>query len=306
MHRGIIGEANPAHGYHKVPMHNANRTIGATDLKVYPVGFGAMPLAIRGRPEMPAAIKVIHDAMDAGVQFIDTANAYCFDETDVGYNEQTIAAALRSVDRDDIVIATKGGLARPGGRWERDGSPQALRRACEKSLQDLEVEAIALYQFHAPDPDVPFEESVGELVRLQSEGKIRHIGLSNVDTRQLDRAMRIATIVSVQNLCHPFCQRDFKYGFIEYCRTRSVTYIPYSPVGGGNGHVRLRDSATLQQVAKAHDATPYQVALAWLLHKSDNIIPIPGASRSQSIVSSAAAVDLSLSEAEIALIDALD
>ena len=283
-----------------------NRIIGATELTVFPIGLGAMPLAIRGRPDQRTAVRVIHDAIDAGIQLIDTANAYCIDQNDMGYNEQTIAAALRSVDSGDIVVATKGGLIRPGGRWERDGSPQSLRRACEKSLSDLEVDVVTLYQLHAPDPSVPFEDSVGELARLQSEGKIMHIGLSNVDARLLDIATGIAPIASVQNRCHAYCQADLNNGFVEYCRRKSITYIPYSPVGGGNGHVRLRDDRTLQRIAGAHGSTPYQVALAWLLAKSDNIIPIPGASRSQSIASSAGAVGLALKDSEISEIDALD
>ncbi len=282
-----------------------NRTIGATDLTVFPIGLGAMPLAIYGRPDLDESIKVIRDAIDAGVQFVDTANAYCFDEQDAGYNERTIAKALVSVGDDSVVVATKGGLVRPGGRWERDGSPAELRRACIQSLCDLNVESIALYQLHAPDPAVPFEESVGELAKLKSEGKIRHIGLSNVDEQLLETAMSIVPIGSVQNRCHALCQGDFNNGFVEYCRLRSVAYIPYSPVGGGNGHVQLRDNAMLKRIADSIDATPYQVALAWLLQKSDNIIPIPGASRSQSILSSVRAAELKLSQAQMREIDAL-
>lgn len=281
------------------------RIIGKTGLNVFSIGLGAMPLSIHGRPPLNDAIDVIHRAIDAGLDFIDTANAYCIDEKDFGYNERTIAEALKTVASDAIVVATKGGLIRPGGAWLTSGSPESLRRACEQSLRDLHVECISLYQFHAPDPEVPFAESVGELVNLQSEGKIQHIGLSNVDQRQLAQALEIAEIQSVQNRCHVLCQTDFKNGLVEYCRSQSITYIPYSPVGGGNGHVRIRDNSMMQEIASKHDASPYQVALAWLLAKSDNIIPIPGASRTASILSSMQAVRLKLSERDVSRIDAL-
>ncbi len=282
------------------------RRIGDSELLVFPIGLGAMPLSIRGRPKLKEAIKVIHDALDAGVELIDTANAYCIDDADEGYNERTIAAALRSVSSEPVVVATKGGLVRPGGRWERDGAPGSLRRACEKSLRDLDVETIDLYQFHAPDPSVPFEDSVGELAKLRADGKIRHVGLSNVDISLLKTAMDIVPIASVQNRCHIYHQADLRNGFVEFCRLKSVTYIPYSPVGGGGGHVRLRDDKTMVQIANSHGATSYQIALAWLLGKSDNVIPIPGASRSASILSSIKATDVHLSNAEIVQIDAID
>ena len=281
------------------------RQIGDTGIEVYSIGLGAMPLAIRGRPSQESAVKVIHAAIDAGVNFIDTANCYCIDNHDMGYNEQTIALALASINRSDIVVATKGGLVRPEGRWERSGSPASLRSACEKSLRDLNTDAIQLYQYHAPDPSVPFSDSVGELARLREKGKIMHVGLSNVNQNQLDEAMQIVPIASVQNLCHVYRQNDFQNGLVDYCREQKVTYIPFSPVGGGNGHVRLRDDSTLNSIAKTHDATPYQVALAWLLHKGDNILPIPGASKISSIESSAMAVSVELTSEEMSQIDNL-
>lgn len=291
-------------------MHSAGkelsrRALGATNYRVFPIGLGAMPLSIHGRPGKAQAVGVIHEALDAGVEFIDTANAYCLGEEDVGHNERVIADALDSVDGDHVVVATKGGLVRPSGRWDRDASPQSLRAACERSLRDLNVEVIALYQLHAPDPAVAFEDSVGELARLRDDGKILHVGLSNVSMAMLETALDIVSIVSVQNRCHVFCQNDLRSGFVDRCRELGVTYIPYSPVGGGNGHVRLRDDPALRRVAENHGASVYEIALAWLLRKGDNVIPIPGASRRESIVSSANAVNLELSDGEIAEIDAL-
>ena len=281
------------------------RKLGITNLKVFPVGLGAMLLALRHRPPIDEAVKVVHAAIEAGVEFIDTANVYCTDNQDIGLNERTIAQALASIDSENIVVATKGGLTRPQGRWERRGSPQRLRSACEQSLTDLNVEAITLYQLHAPDSMVPFSDSVGELSRLQSEGKIIHIGLSNVTRELLDEARSIATITSVQNRCNVFRQTDVRNGMIEHCRNNSITYIAYSPLGGGSGIEALREEPALTEIAHAHGATVFQIALAWLLRKRDNILPIPGASRISSAVSSAHAAKIELTDEDMERLDAL-
>ena len=281
------------------------RELGTTGIEVFPIGLGAMPLGIRGSLPLKDAADVIHAAIDAGMNFIDTANVYCTDNQDLGLNERTIASALKSIDSDNVIVATKGGLVRPQGRWERRGSPQDLRGACEKSLVDLGVEAITLYQLHAPDSLVPFAESVGELARLKSEGKILNVGLSNVDRNLIEEAMSIVTIASVQNRCSALYRRDFQNGLIDYCREQSITYIAYSPMGGGSNHVTLRDEPVLSELAEAHEVTAYQIVLAWLLEKSGNILPIPGASRISSAVSSANAVNVSLSAEDIARIDGI-
>ncbi len=282
------------------------RILGHTDIELFPIGLGAMPLGIRGSLPLQESIEVIHSAIDAGINFIDTANVYCTDNQDIGLNERTIAQALKTVSRDDIVVATKGGLVRPQGRWERRGSPQHLRSACEQSLRDLSVEAISLYQLHAPDPQVPFADSVGELARLQAEGKVLHIGLSNVGQDLLEEAMNITTITSTQNRCNIYHRVDLTNGFVDYCRHHSITYIAYSPMGGGGGHMGIRNMPVLSQLAAAHETTVYQIVLAWLLRKSDNILPIPGASRMSSAVSSAHAVHVNLSASDIQSIDAMD
>lgn len=281
------------------------RNLGDTNIELFPIGLGAMPLGIRGSLPAQDAIDVIHAAIEAGMNFIDTANVYCTDNQDIGLNERTIAQALASVDSQDIVVATKGGLVRPQGRWERRGSPQHLRSACEKSLQDLNVEAITLYQMHAPDPVVPFVDSVGELARLQSEGKIINVGLSNVNRELLDEAIDIVTIASVQNRCNIYHTIDLKNGFVDYCKQKSITYIAYSPMGGGGGHSGLRNETVLADLAETHETTVYQIVLAWLLQKSDNILPIPGAGRVSSAVSSAHAIHVKLSNDDVARIDAI-
>ena len=280
-----------------------NRRIGATDLEVFPIGLGAMPLGIRGSLPLQDAIEVIHAALDEGINFIDTANVYCTDNQDIGLNERTISQALDTIGSENVVVATKGGLERPQGRWERRGSPQRLRSACEKSLQDLNVEVIDLYQLHAPDPMVPFAESIGELARLQSEGKILNVGLSNIGRDELDEAMDIVTIATVQNRCNIYHAVDIRSGFVDYCKDNHVTYIAYSPVGGGGGHTTLRDNVVLSKLASKYKCTVYQIVLAWLLKKSDNILPIPGASRVSSAVSSAHAVNVELTSDEVAKVD---
>lgn len=283
------------------------RVIGGSGIRVRAVGLGAMPLSIEGRPEEARALEIIGAFVAEGGDFIDTANVYCLDDSDIGHNERLIRKALARIGAGDrVVVATKGGLCRPAGRWETDGRPEFLRRSCEASLSDLGVECISLYQLHAVDPKVPLEESLGELVRLREEGKIRHIGLSNVGPAQLEAALAVTPIASVQNRCHPLRKRDFANGMVASCAARGVAYIPHSPVGGHHGHVRLPGLPLLQELARRHGTSPYCIALAWHLAKGPHIIPIPGASKVGSITDSSRALALRLSAAEVAAIDALE
>ena len=275
------------------------RTLGKTTLDVFPVGLGAMPLSIQGRPRPSGARAVLDAALDAGVDFIDTADSYCLDNGDIGHNERLIGDCLRSRGAiDTTVVATKGGIVRPGGNWTNDASPAHLRGACEASLANLGVEAIALYYLHAPDPAVPFEESVGELARLRDEGKIAHIGLSNVGRTEVRSALEITPIAAVENRCNVLEKADIANGFVDWLASERITYVAYSPAGGHNGHVRLGDIDKLGEIAAAHGASVYEVALAWLL-THPNIVVIPGASRAASIRSSATAASLQLSASEI-------
>lgn len=258
-----------------------------------------MSLSIQGRPDEAQAIRVIHAALDAGITLIDTADVYCLDDSDTGHNERLIARALRGRS-ERVLVATKGGLRRPGGAWVTDARPDRLRAACEASLTALGVECIDLYQLHAPDPEVPFADSVGALADCQRAGKIRHIGLSNVDTEQIEEARRIVEVVSVQNRCNPFDTTSFENGVVRYCEDNAIAFFAYSPVGGKRGHVRVGQSSTLEAIARRRGATAYQVCLAWLLAMSRAIIPIPGASRVDSVRSSARAADLELTDADLA------
>ena len=182
------------------------RALGAGAPAVPAVGYGGMHLSLQERPPEQESLRVIRAALDAGVRLIDTADVYCLDDTDIGHNERLVAAAVRGWDGpvEEVLVATKGGLTRPGGRWERDGRPEHLRAACERSLRALEVDRIQLYQLHAPDPAVPFEESVGALAELRREGKVRWVGLSNVSVAQIDAAQAIVPIAAVQNRLNPY------------------------------------------------------------------------------------------------------
>lgn len=282
------------------------RTIGRTDLTVSAIGLGAMPLSILGRPSEVDAKAVIHASLDAGVTFIDTANVYCLDDDDIGHNERLIRDVLcERADRDRVVVATKGGLTRPNGSWLTDARPEKLLEACDRSLGNLGVEQITLYQLHAVDPRVPFDESVGALAQLQRAGKIAHIGLSNVNAKQLKVAQRIVRVESVQNKCHPFRQSDFTNGFVDLCAKEQITYLAYSPVGGGHGHRSLVEQELFQKLAKKYQVSPYVVILSWLLHKGDNVLPIPGASKIASAIDSPKAMSLILDEDDRRSIDNL-
>jgi aryl-alcohol dehydrogenase-like predicted oxidoreductase len=278
--------------------------IDGTGLKVNPIGLGAMPLSIAGRPDEIEALAVIEAFVEVGGDFIDTANVYCLDDADIGHNERLLDRALRRIGkRDAVVIATKGGLRRPKGAWTVDGSPKWLRRSCEQSLKDLNTDTITLYQLHAVDPDIDFQASLGELIKLKEEGKILHLGLSNIDPGHLEIALRYTPIASVQNRCNPFYKKDFKNGLIALCKAKGVTYLPHSPVGGHHGHLRLPRDPLFRRLAVKYGASPYSLALAWLLHKGEHIVLIPGASKVSSVRDSAQASAIKMAQEDLAAID---
>jgi aryl-alcohol dehydrogenase-like predicted oxidoreductase len=282
------------------------RELGNTGLTFKSIGLGAMPLSISGRPDEAQAFAVIAAFVADGGNFIDTANVYCLDDDEIGHNERLIRQALEQLGASDkVMVATKGGLRRPGGAWVVDGDPEWLRLSCEGSLRALQTDCIGLYQLHAVDPKVDFRRSLETLVKLQEEGKIRYLGLSNVSPAQLEQALDFTLIASVQNRCNLFEQQDFHNGLIDFCRARRITYIPYSPVGGHHGHVRLTQEPVLQQFAAKYQASPHRIALSWLLHKGRHILPIPGASKVASIRDSLRATELKLSAEDIAALDRL-
>jgi aryl-alcohol dehydrogenase-like predicted oxidoreductase len=279
------------------------RTIGAR--QVSEIGYGAMYLSVQGRPPEAQALETLRAVLDSGVTLIDTADAYCLDDSEKGHNERLIAMAMAAAGKsyDQVLVATKGGHTRPGGRWDVDGRPEYLRQACEASLRALGVETIDLYQFHRPDPKVPYEESIGAFADLQRAGKIRMVGISNVSVAQIDAAQRLVEIVSVQNQFNHWHRVDEQNGVLQTCIERGITYLPYSPFGGGSRARRLGEIAAIARVARNHGATPYQVVLAWLLAKSPVIVPIPCTTRAERVRENLKAADLKLSAEELREVD---
>ncbi len=281
-----------------------NIRLDNTNIEIFPIGLGAMPLSLERRPDEAQAIEVINTFINGGGNFIDSANVYCVDENDVGHNEKLIAKALSQHKHGNkVVVATKGGLRRLKGEWKTDGNPAWLRESCEKSLNDLNTDSLFLYQLHAPDPDVPLTDSVGELARLKEEGKIQYIGLSNVTVEHIEYALSITHIMSVQNRCNLFERTSFNNGVIDFCENNNITFIAHSPVGGYYQHAQRADNVVLKKLAEKYAASPYQIMIAWLLHKNPNILPIPGASKVSSIEDSLKASDVELSKEDMQLLE---
>jgi aryl-alcohol dehydrogenase-like predicted oxidoreductase len=282
------------------------RTIGGTT--VSEIGLGGMPMSIEGRPDEQRSVATIHAALDAGVTLIDTADAYHLYAGETGHNERLIARAIATWggDASDVLIATKGGHIRPGdGSWIVDGSPEHLRQAADASLKALGVEAIGLYQYHRPDPRVPYAESVGALKELRDAGKIRLVGISNATIEQIDIAREVlgeGGLASVQNQFSPaFTSSEPE---LAHCAALGIAFLPWSPLGGIGRAARVgaRHEA-FQRVADAHGVSPQQVTLAWMLAKAPVVIPIPGASRPESITDSVRAADLVLAGEELGDLD---
>jgi len=282
------------------------RTIG--DRTVSAIGLGGMPMSIEGRPDEDRSVRTIHAALDAGVTFIDTADAYHRDAGEVGHNESLIAKALGSWSGDagEVLVATKGGHLRPGdGSWTLNGRPDHLKDAAKASLQRLGGDAIGLYQFHRPDPDVPYAESVGALADLLDEGVIAMAGISNANPDQIREAQQVlgGRLVSVQNQFSPAFGSSRPE--LELCDELGLAFLPWSPLGGIRRAGDLgSDHDAFQQVADARGVSPQQVALAWELALSPVVVPIPGASRPESITDSVRAADLALSADELAALEA--
>ena len=271
-------------------------TFALGDLVVNRLGFGAMRLTGRGtlgEPEVPEeARRVLRRAVELGVNLIDTADSYGPE-----VSERLISEALHPYP-EDLVVATKGGYTRPGGRWVPDGRPEHLREACEGSLRRLKADRIDLYQFHTPDPRVPFEDSVWALALLRDEGKIRHVGLSNVGVRELEVALDIVPVASVQNR-YNLTERSSE-AVLQACEREEVGFIPWFPLATGR---LARPGGPLDEIAARHDAAPPQVALAWLLAHSPVMLPIPGTSSVSHLEENVAAAALKLSDDEIATLD---
>jgi pyridoxine 4-dehydrogenase len=281
-----------------VSSDRATPTLRLGDLIVGRLGFGAMRITghgVWGPPaDRAAALRLLRRAVELGVTLIDTADSY-----GPGVSEDLIAEAL-ALYRPGLVIATKGGLTRPGpGEWRRDGRPTHLRAACEASLKRLRTDRIDLYQLHSPDPRVPLDDSVGALVQLQREGKIRHIGVSNVDVSELAAARRVATIVSVQNRYNATDRSSEPV--LSACERDGIAFLPWFPLSAGSDAARV--SGAITEVAARHQATPAQVAIAWLLARSPVMLPIPGTSSLAHLEENMQAARLLLSAADRRALD---
>ena len=226
-------------------------------------------------------LAVLHAAFDAGLTFLDTADAYCLDDTERGHNERLIARALAGWkgDRSRIVVATKGGMTRPGGRWEADGRAKHLAAACEASCRALDVARIDLYQLHAPDPRVPLATSVRALAALQRDGLVERIGLCNVTVGQIEEARRIAEIDAVQVELSVWQDESLLNGLVKFCLNQRILLLAHRPLGGPRRLRRTLTDSTLTEIAERHGASPAEIALAWLMSLSDRIVPLPGATR---------------------------
>ena len=287
MHRRLLGPGAPA---------------------VTAVGYGGMHLSIEGRPPEEQGLRVLRAALDAGVTLIDTADVYCLDQRDIGHNERLIAQALAgwAGDRSSVTVATKGGVVRPAGRWDSDARPEQLRAACERSLRALGVDRLDLYQLHAPDPRVPFTDSIGELARLREAGKLRWIGLSNVNLPQIREAQGVAPITSVQNRLNPFFRESLAGGVVAYCAEQGIGFLAYSPTGGGRLTRTLPAHPVLAPIARRLGVSTHAVVLAWALAQSPTVIVIPSARTVDHALDSVGAADLVLGANDLAAIDAAE
>ena len=283
------------------------RHLGTSGLMVGEIGLGGMPMSIKqDRPSESEAIKVIVRATELGMTLWDTADAYCRDHSEIGHNEQLFAkahAALPDDLRESVVIATKAGLVRPEGRWECNGHPDHLRSALEASLKALNTDSIQLWQFHRPDPEVPFEDSVGVFAQAVEDGKVQHVGLSNVSAEQIEIAMKMVPITSVQNRYSPGHREPESDGTLDKCRALELAFLPWSPLGGMGDAKKLGERDVLEEIARELETSPQCVVLAWHLAKYEDMLPIPGASQISSVEDSARASEIVLTAARMDMLD---
>lgn len=277
----------------KLPAENAGKLLVGNDLRVTRLGFGTMRITgagVWGEPaDRAGAVRVLRRAVELGINFIDTADSY-----GPGVSEEIVAEALHPYPAD-LVIATKGGFDRPGpGKWIENGKPEHLRSACEGSLRRLRLDRIDLYQLHRIDPKVPPEDQLGALKELQTEGKIKHVGLSEVSVRQIQSAQKIVPIVSVQNR-YSLADRGSE-DVLNYCEREKMAFIPWFPLAAGK---LSGEDSPISRLAEQWKATPSQVALAWLLARSTVMLPIPGTSNVEHLVENIGAAGLKFDESNM-------
>ena len=272
---------------------------------LFSVGMGAMPFSLSNRCSEEEAIGVIETFLALGGNFIDTADVYGLNEADRGHNEKLICKALKKYGGSNVLVATKGGATRPNGGWGlRGGHPKRLRQVCEQSLLNLNLTEHSLYYLHGPDPAIPLEDSLGELIKLQAEGKIKHIGIANVTFEELMLAIKLTTITAVQNRCNPFCKGDLRNGLIDFCKRNNIIYVSYCPLGGWTEHRKLAASFLYKQLQAIQHASSYLISLSWLLTKGEHIIPIPGMDKKNQVMMNVSASKLKLTADDMTKLDA--
>jgi aryl-alcohol dehydrogenase-like predicted oxidoreductase len=291
------------------------KTLANTGVRISAIGLGAMPLSLENRPPEDAAIQVIHRALDLGVNLIDTADSYCLDDHDMHHNERLIAKALHSYSGnfggyfssiDDVVVATKGGLIRPGGDWMVDNNPDRLRATIRRSYEALGgKKPIPLWQLHAVDTKYSLEHTFRVVNEAVNVGLIRYVGVSNFSVEQIERARRIVPIVSVQNQHNPWQRSPEFDGVLEYCTRNNIMFLPWSPVGGAFRYKRLLQVRPLVELAEYKGCSVYSTILAWLRQKSPVIVPIPGATKVSSIEDSVRSLNVKLTQEEMRSIDGI-
>lgn len=282
------------------------KQLGNTGITVSAIGLGGMPMSIGSRPPEEQAIATIHRALDLGVTLIDTADSYCKDESDKHHNERLIHKALQAYGKDttSVMIATKGGLMRPNGDWTRNGNPDHLRKTIHTSFEAFGGDQpIGLWQYHAPDPDYLIEESLKPAKEAVVNGLIRFVGVSNFSVEQIKRARDVVEIASVQNQYNPWHRNPETDGVLEYCDQEGLTFLPWSPLGGSRRFSRIKEIEAIWQLSQAKGVSVYSIVLAWLRAKSSSVLPIPGASKPESIEDSLTAAKISLSHTEVEQID---
>lgn len=289
----------------RVSQPSAMRHLGQTEIMLSPIALGAMPLSLSDRPAEAQAIATIHRALDLGVNLIDTADAYCQDESDKHHNERLIHKAIQqySGDTSQVLVATKGGLMRPKGAWTQNGDPQHLRKTIRESQAALGGQKpIDLWQYHSPDPNYSIKDSLTPAKEAVAEGLIRFVGVSNFSVEQIKRAREVVEIVSVQNQYNPWHRQPESDGVLEYCQTEGLTFLPWSPLGGSRRVKELSKLPAIANLAHEKQVSVYALVLAWML-ANPCIVPIPGASRPESIADSVTAAQVTLTDQDVKAID---
>lgn len=280
--------------------------LGNTSVSISAIGLGGMPLSLSGRPSESEAIAVVHRALDLGVTLLDTADSYCQDETDKHHNEQLLHKALQQYqgDTSQVIVATKGGLMRPNGSWTRNGNPEHLRKTIQESFAALGgSKPIDLWQYHAPDPDYSIAASLTPVREAVEAGQVRYVGVSNFSVEQIQQARQVVELVSVQNQYNPWHRQPEQDGVLAYCEQEGLTFLPWSPLGGSRRVKQLPEIKPIVQLAQQKGLSVYCLVLAWLRAKSASVVPIPGASKVESIEDSVKAAEVKLSATEVEQID---